>query len=96
MKTIAKTMTVVLSFAAFSAPTLAAGEPPMPPQQGMTGMDEAQMDAHLRQIQEEMLKDFDFMQQIRDARDEKEQTRLKNEWLKAMKNHIKSNQLQSN
>ena len=106
MKTIAKTMTALLCFAVFNAPTFAEEKdalPPKPPYQGMAGtgdmsgmmgmggMNEEQMDAHLRQMQEYMLKNHDFMHQIRDAKDEKGQARLKDEWLKAMKHHMKSN-----
>jgi hypothetical protein len=97
MKTIAKTVTALLCFAAFNAPAFAEEKnapPPMPPHQGMagmgdmSGMSEEQMDAHLRQVQEYMLKNHDFMHQIRDAKDEKEQARLKDEWLKAMNHHL--------
>ena len=100
MKTIAKTMTALLCLAAFNAPTFAEEKntpPPKPPQQGMAGMgdmsgmggmSEEQMDAHLRQVQEYMLKNHEFMHQIRDAKDEKEQSRLKDQWLKAMKHHL--------
>ena len=56
----------------------------------MGGMSDEQMDAHLRQMQEKMLRDYDFMRQIRDSKDEKEQARLKDEWLQAMKQHRKT------
>ncbi len=59
----------------------------------MGGMSDEQMDAHLRQMQEKMLRDYDFMRQIRDSKDEKEQARLKDEWLQAMKQHRKTNQM---
>ena len=100
MNTIAKTMTALLCFAAFNAPAFAeekAPPLPKPPLQGMApmadmnamgGMSEEKMDAHLRQIQEYLLTNYDFMHQIRDTKDEKEQARLKGEWLKAMKHHM--------
>ena len=102
MKTITKTMTALLCLAVFNAPAFAEGKEPVPSkppqQQGMAGMgdmcgmmggmSEEQMDAHLRQVQEYMLKNHDFMHQIRDTKDEKEQARLKEEWLKAMKHHL--------
>lgn len=56
----------------------------------MHGMSEEQMDAHMRQMQEAMLKNHDFMHRIREAKDEKEQARLKDEWLQAMKQHMRS------
>jgi len=100
MKTIIKTMTALLCFAAFNTPAF-AGETeamtPKPPQQGMAAMgdmggmgsmSEEKMDAHMRQVQEYMLTNYDFIRQIRDAKDEKEQARLKDEWLKAMKHHL--------
>lgn len=58
----------------------------------MGGMSDEQMDVHLRMMQEKMLRDYDFMRQIHDAKDEKEQARLKDEWLKAMKQHMKAHQ----
>jgi len=100
MNTIAKTMTALLCCAAFSAPTFAeekAAPPAPPPQQGMGvmgnmdamgGMSEEKMDAHLRQVQEYLLSNYGFMHQIREAKDEKEQARLKDEWLKTMKHHM--------
>lgn len=101
MKTIAKTMTALLCLAAFNAPAFAeeknAAPPPQPPHQGMGamgdigamgGMSQEKMDAHLRQVQEYLLTNYDFMRQIRDAKDEKEQARLKDEWLKAMQHHM--------
>lgn len=99
MKTTAKTMTALLCFALFNTTTFAeeknalASQPPHQGMAGMGGMSEEQMDAHLRQVQEDMLKNHDFMHQIRDAKDEKEQARLKDEWLNAMKHHMKSNQV---
>lgn len=74
-------------------------QPPKPPHEGMAGMggmhgmSDEQMDAHMRQMQESMLKNHDFMHRIRDAKDEKEQARLKEEWLQAMKLHMKTNQV---
>ncbi len=56
----------------------------------MGGISEAQIDAHLRQMQEKMLRDYDFMRKIRESKDEKEQTKLKDEWLQAMKQHVKN------
>lgn len=100
MNTIAKTMTALLFIAVFNAAALAEEKnapSPKPPQQGMEGMgdmtgmggmSEEKMDAHIRQVQEYMLTNYDFMRQIRDAKDEKEQARLKDEWLKAMKHHL--------
>ncbi len=100
MKTIAKTITALLCFAAFNAPAFAEEKdaaPLNPSQQSMAGggdmnrmgaMSEEKMDAHLRQVQDYMLKNHDFMHQIRDAKDEKEQARLKDEWLKSMKHHL--------
>ncbi|MGZ8218105.1 hypothetical protein [Methylomagnum sp.] len=105
MKTIAKTMTALLCFAVFNAPAFAEeknASPPKPPHQGMAGMgdmsgmggmSEEQTDAHLRQVQEYLLINYDYVHQIRDAKDEKEQARLKDEWLKAMKHHLKLNQV---
>jgi len=95
MKAISKTITALLCFAVFNTATFAENKdtlPPKPPHQGagMDGMNEEQMDANIRQVQENMLKSHDFMHQIRDAKDEKEQARLKDEWLKAMKQHMKS------
>ena len=40
-----------------------------------------------------MLRDYDFMRQIHDAKDEKAQARLMDEWLKAMKQHMKTSQV---
>ena len=107
MKRSTKTITAMMCFAFFNAPAFAeeknAPQPPMPAHEGMGnmggmgmmmgGMSEEQMDTHLRQIQEKMLKDYDFMRQIHDAKDEKEQARLKDEWLKAMKQHMKTSQV---
>lgn len=59
----------------------------------MGGMSDEQMDAHLRQMQERMLRDYDFMRRIHDAKDEKEQARLKDEWLAAMKQHMKAHSM---
>ena len=77
--------------------------PPPAPHQGMAGMgggmgmmggiSEEQIDAHLRQMQEKMLRDYDFMRKIREAKDEKEQTKLKEEWLQSMKQHMKPPQM---
>ena len=100
MNTIAKTMTALLCFAAFNAPAFAEEKnapPPQPPQQGMAGMgnmdamggmSQEKMDAHLRQVQEYLLTNYDFMHKIRDTKDEKEQAQLKEEWLKAMQRHM--------
>ena len=103
MKRTAKSIITIICFAFFSVSTVAeeknASPPPMPAHEGMArmgmmgGMSEEQMDAHLRQMQEKMLRDYDFIRQIRDAKDEKEQARLKDEWLKAMKQHMKANQV---
>ncbi len=56
----------------------------------MGGISEEQIDAHLRQMQDKMLRDYDFMRKIREAKDEKEQAKLKDEWLQAMKQHRKT------
>ena len=97
MKTTTKTMIALLCLAAFTAPAFAEEKPTPPPQQGMApmgdmgamgGMSEEKMDAHLRKVQDYLLTNYDYMHQIRETKDEKEQTRLKDEWLKAMKHHM--------
>ncbi len=108
MKTIAKTMTALLCLAVVNASAFAEEKEALPPKSphqsmvgmgdmgcmmGMGGMNEEQMDTHLRQVQDYMLKNHDFMHRIRDTKDEKEQARLKDEWLKVMKHHLKSNQV---
>ena len=106
MKKTTKLFTALVCVAAFSAPAVSEEKnaPPPPPAHGgmpgmgnmgggmgmMGGMSDEQMDAHLRQMQERMLRDYDFMHQIRDSKDEKEQARLKDEWLQAMKQHRKT------
>jgi hypothetical protein len=102
MKTLTQTITTLLCLAVFNAPAFAEEKtvpPPKPPQQGMAamgdmrgmgGMNEEQMDAHLRQVQEYLLTNYDFMHQIRETKDEKEQARLGGEWLKAMKHLMKA------
>jgi hypothetical protein len=89
-----------LCLAAFTAPAFAEEKPASPanqPQQAiapmsatgaMGSMSEEKMDAHLRQIQEYLLTNYEFIHQIRETKDVKEQARLKNEWLKAMKHHM--------
>jgi hypothetical protein len=57
---------------------------------GMGGMSEEQMDTRLRQVQEYPLTNDDFMHQVRETKDEKEQARLGGEWLKAMKHLMKA------
>jgi hypothetical protein len=76
MKTIAKTMIALLCLAAFNVPAFAeekSAPPPKPPQQGMEGMSdmggmgsmsEEKMDAHMRQVQEYMLTNYDFMRLV--------------------------------
>jgi len=59
----------------------------------MGGISEEQINAHLRQMQEKMLRDYDFMRKIREAKDEKEQAKLKEEWLQSMKQHMKPPQM---
>ena len=109
MKKPAKLFTALMCVAAFSAPAMAeektAPPPPFPPppHQGMPGMgggmgmmggiSQEQIDAHLRQMQEKMLRDYDFMRKIREAKDEKEQAKLKEEWLQSMKQHMKPPQM---
>ncbi len=108
MKPITQTMAALLCLAVFNIPSFAGEKDPLPskpPHQGMMsmcdmggmmgsgGMSEEQMDAHLRQVQDNMLRNYDFMRQIRDAKDEKEQAQLKDEWLKAMKHHMGSSQV---
>lgn len=97
MKTTTKTMTALLCLAAFTAPAFAEEKPATPPQQGMApmgdmgamgGMSEGKMDGDLRKVQEYLLTNYDFMRQIRETKDEKEQARLKDEWLTAMKRHL--------
>ncbi|QSA97402.1 hypothetical protein [Methylococcus sp. EFPC2] len=92
----------IATFGAFAFAEEKEAPPPMPAHEGMGGMggmgamhgmSEEQRDAHMRQMQEFMLKSHDFMHQIRDAKDEKEQARLKDEWLQAMKQHMKSHQV---
>ena len=56
----------------------------------MGGISEEQIDAHLRQMQDKMLRDYEFMRKISDAKDEKEQAKLKQEWLQAMKQQRKA------
>jgi hypothetical protein len=60
---------------------------------GMGMMSDEQMDTHLRAMQDFMLKNHEFMHQIRDAKDDKEKARLKDEWLASMKNHMKAHQM---
>ncbi len=99
MKTAAPAICVMMCL--FGSPAFAEeNKPPaMPEHEGMMrmgpmhGMNEAQMDAHLRQMQERMLRDYDFMRKIREAKDEKEQAKLKDEWLQAMKQHMRANQV---
>jgi hypothetical protein len=94
MKRMTYTMIAALGLAVFNISAYAEADappPPVPPQHSMGGgggMDEAHMDARLRQMQESMLKSYDYMRQIRDSKDEKEQARLKDEWLKDMKQHL--------
>jgi len=97
MKTTTKTMIALLCFVTFTVPAFAEENPAPPPQQGMApmgdmgamgSMSEEKMDAHLRQVQEYLLTNYDFMHQIRETKDAKEQARLKDEWLKAMKHHM--------
>ena len=100
MRKLAKMMTGLLCLAVFTAPAFAEEKPATPsstPQQGMApmgdmgamgGMSEEKMDAHLRKVQDYLLTNYDYMHQIRETKDEKEQTRLKDEWLKAMKHHL--------
>ena len=109
MKKPAKLFTALICLATVSLTTIAeektAPPPPptFPPHQGMGGMgggmgmmggiSEEQINAHLRQMQEKMLMDYDFMRKIREAKDEKEQAKLKEEWLQSMKQHIKPPQM---
>lgn len=100
MKTLTR-FAVVLSSALLSftacaedkpaAPPPSAAEPGHGPGMGMMGeMDEKQMEAMMRQMQEHQLKVHDMMHRIRDAKDEKERTALKEEHLKLMKEHMDS------
>jgi hypothetical protein len=100
MKTTTQAIAGLFFLAAFNTPLFAdekdAAKPKTPTQGmavmgdmgGMSNMSEEQMDAHVRGIQEYMLTNYDFMRQIREAKDEKEQARLKVEWSKAMKHHL--------
>jgi hypothetical protein len=60
---------------------------------GMGGLNEEQLDTHLKQVQEYLLNNYEFMHRIRETKDVKEQDKLKDEWLKSMKNHLKLNQI---
>lgn len=97
MKLPAKTITALVCAACLAAPAFAGEKTHKPPMggmgHGMGNMTEEQMDAHLRRMQERMLVDYGFMRQINDAKDENEKTRLKDEWLKAMKEHMRANQV---
>lgn len=88
MKTFAKTIIALFCFAVFNASIYAEEKNALQGMSDMSGMKAEQVDAHLKQVQEYMLKNYDFMRQIRETKDEKEQSRLKDEWLKAMKHPI--------
>ncbi|TAN50402.1 MAG: hypothetical protein EPN21_09060 [Methylococcaceae bacterium] len=89
MKTIVHYTVTLFCCALLSAPVLA--EPtPAPPHggMGMMGMMGGGMnDQHMRQMQDQMLKMHDMMHQIRDAKNDAERNRLKDEQLKLMKEH---------
>ncbi|BBL70295.1 hypothetical protein [Methylogaea oryzae] len=56
----------------------------------MRGMDQKPMDAMLRQMQEHQIKMHDLLHQIREAKDEKQRERLKEEQRNLMKDHMEN------
>lgn len=104
MKPLTRTIAALVCFAAFNSLAVAeekntpAPKPPgdmsnMMGMAGMGGMTDEQLDTHLKQVQEYLLNNYEFIHKIRETKDVKEQDTLKNEWLKSMKNHLKLNQV---